>query len=71
MTSKVISFQVVQGFEGESRIFWPCVVALCEDGSLWKRTTDGDGDRAWLRFTPELQVSTQTAVWNPHTNSVI
>lgn len=37
MTSKIISFQIVQGHAGSfhSIGYTPDVVALCEDGSLW------------------------------------
>lgn len=53
--TKVVSFQVVQGYTGDNS-WTPDVVALCEDGSLWTISLSGfqDGtDKDWKRITPE------------------
>lgn len=57
MNSKVISFQIVQGYTGSNRSWTPDVIALCEDGSLWITSLSeykyGLGN--WKRMTSEPQ----------------
>jgi len=58
MTSKIVSFQIVQGYSSSMGSNWsPDVIALCEDGSLWciglKDFQKGYGQN-WKRMTPEL-----------------
>jgi hypothetical protein len=57
MDSKVVSFQIVQGFASASSKYWtPDVVALCEDGSMWytnlTQFQHGYGG-SWTRMTPQ------------------
>lgn len=59
MNSKVISFQVVQGWAGKDRNWTPDVIALCEDGSMWciglKDFQSEYGTHVgWKRMTPEV-----------------
>jgi hypothetical protein len=58
MNSKVISFQIVQGYSGSGRAWTPDVVVLCEDGSMWcmglQDFQRGYGSyEGWKRMTPE------------------
>ena len=57
MTSKVVSFQVVQGYASAKETCWsPDIIALCEDGSLWALPLSHyqSGYLNWTRITPEL-----------------
>ena len=71
MTSKVVSFQIVQGYarSESSGGYSPDVIALCADGSLWwigLSDFQDNNDTKWKRMTPELTTPTQT--WMPAAN---
>jgi hypothetical protein len=60
MNSKIVSFQIVQGFgwgtQNTARSWTPDVIALCADGSLWCLDLDEfqkGGSPNWMRMTPE------------------
>lgn len=61
MNTKVVSFQIVQGYISGDRRWTPDVIALCEDGSLWCIGLDefqsGNG-ASWKRMTPEIPQTT-------------
>lgn len=69
---KVINFQIVQGHSSRGVTSWyPDVVALCEDGSLWiisiAEFQDGKGDnKDWKRLTPELAIPSPSFMATPN-----
>jgi hypothetical protein len=65
MKSKIISFQIVQGYLGDSqRDGWsPEVIALCEDGSLWmKPLSDRYSHKGWTRITEPFDPARSTTL---------
>ena len=61
MNSKILSFQIAQGYTGQHRSWTPDIVALCEDGSLWimclKEFQNCYG--SWKKMTPDIKTQEQ------------
>lgn len=60
MNSKIVSFQIAQGYSGQ-RSWTPDVVALCEDGSLWTISLSEfqRGWGSWKKMTDDIKPKEQ------------